>query len=257
MESEYFSMDITDEEIATITIDKPPVNALDSSNYVELYNIFYNLSENKKVKVVILTGSGEKFFVAGSDIKEFLHLNTRSGISYTKKNQEVREYIRKFNKPIICAINGLANGGGLALALICDIRIASSKATFALSEINFGILGATQYITKMAHSGVSRKLILSGESINAEDARLSGLVDEIVLPENLMERTISLARKIANKAPLALKYAKQCILKSQETLIDEGLKFEEETLEYLWGTEDKNEGVSAFLEKRKPVFKGK
>jgi len=139
---------------------------------------------------------------------------------------------------------------------MCDIRIASNKATFALGEINFGIIGATQYITKIAHSGIGRKLILSGESINAEDAKLAGIVDEVVSEENLIERTISLAKRIADKPPLALKFAKQCILKSQETLIDEGLKYEEKVLKCLWGTEDKEEAVRAFIEKRRPFFKG-
>jgi len=253
---EYVYLDTVD-SVAKITIDKPPVNALDSSAYGELFEMFYRVSKDNSIKVVILTGAGEKAFVAGADVKEFVNFDSDNGIIYSRRNQSLREFIRKYNKPVICAVNGLAYGGGCALALMCDIRIACKEAKFNLGEINMGILGATQYIAHIAHSGTARKLVYSGEAIDAEEALRAGIVDEVVPREELMERSLSLAKKIASKSPLALKYAKQCMIKSQETLLEEGLQFEEEALKYLWGTEDKNEAVKAFLEKRKPVFKGK
>jgi len=256
MNFDYIFLNVAD-DVAVVTVDRVPVNALDSEGYGELYEIFYKLSKDDNVKVVVLTGAGEKAFVAGADVKEFINLNSETGLIYTRRNQYVREFIRTYNKPVICAVNGLAYGGGCALALMCDIRIACEEAKFNLGEINMGILGATQYIAKIAHFGTARKLVYSGESIGAEEALRAGIIDEIVSREHLMERSLSLAKKIASKPPLALKYAKKCMIECQKTFLEEGLQFEEEVIASLWGTEDKNEAVEAFLEKREPVFKSK
>ncbi len=256
MKREYIVSEIND-RIAVVTINRPPVNALNSDAYGELFETFYELSKDDSVHVVVLTGAGEKAFVAGADVKEFLAFNSETGLAYSKRNNNVREYIRKFNKPVICAVNGLAYGGGLALALVCDIRIVCEEAKFNLGEINMGILGATQYTAWMSHFGTACKLVYSGESIDAETALRVGIADEIVPKDALMERSIALAGKIAAKPPVAVAMAKQCMIKSQEGSPEAGLAFEEEVLYRLWGTDDKNEAVTAFLEKRKPRFTGK
>lgn len=256
MAFKYLLFDIAD-SVAIVTINREPVNALNSEAYFELYELFYKISIDDKIKVVILTGFGERAFVAGADVKEFLDLDSDTGILYTKKNQFIREFIRQYNKPIICGINGLAYGGGCALTLMCDIRIACEGAKMNLGEINMGILGATQYIAQISTAGIARKLVYSGESITAEEALRAGIIDEIVPREQLMDRCLSLAKKIASKPPVALKYAKQCMNTSQEVLLEEGLKFEEDSLKVLWGTRDKDEAVNAFLQKREPNFEGK
>lgn len=256
MKYDYVYLEIID-SVAIVTINRPPLNALNSEAYGELFEVFYKLSKNEDIKVVILTGSGEKSFVAGADVNEFLEFTAENGLIYTRRNQSVREFIRKYNKPVICSVNGLAYGGGCALALVCDIKITCPEAKFNLSEINMGILGATQYVSHVAHFGTACKMVYSGESISAEEALRIGLIDEIVSRENLMERSLSLAKKIASKPPLALKYAKLCMLKSRETFLENGLLYEENIIRDLWNTKDKNEAVNAFLEKRKPKYEGK
>ena len=158
------------DHIGIITLDYPPVNALDSPAYFRLYEAMHDLAIDEDVRVVILTGAGERAFVAGADVKEFVKFNSRTGKVFTEKNAGVREYIRHFPKPVICAINGLAYGGGCALALVCDIRIASENAKVNLSEINMGIVGAIPYASAVAFNGTVRKMVYSGESLTARQA---------------------------------------------------------------------------------------
>lgn len=256
MKYDYVYLNIID-GIGIVTINRPPVNALNAETYGELFEVFYKLHTDNRIKVVILTGAGEKAFVAGADVKEFLDLNSETGLIYTQRNQHFREYVRTFSKPVICAINGLAYGGGLALALVCDTRIACKEAKFNMGEIDMGIVSATQYVASVSHSGIARKLVYSGEAIDTKEALLAGIIDEVVDRKDLMERCLSLAKKISSKSPLALKYAKQCMLQYSNKLLNEGIAFEEKAIEYLWGTEDKNEAVNSFFEKREPKFKGK
>lgn len=244
-------------DVAVVTINRPPLNALNSEAYAELYETFYELSKDDRVKIVVLTGQGEKAFVAGADVKEFLGLDGSSGPLYTRRNNAVREYIRRYDKPVICAVNGFAYGGGLALALVCDIRVAAEQASFSLGEINMGILGATQYVARFAHYGTACKLVYTGDPIGADEALRVGIVDEIVPGDKLLERSMELAKKIASKSPPALRAAKRCMVKAQEAGLEDGLRFEERILAELWGTDDKNEAVKAFLEKRKPRFSGR
>lgn len=243
--------------VGIVTIDYPPVNALDSHAYFALYEMMHDLAIDDEIRVVILTGAGERAFVAGADVKEFVKFNSRTGGVFTKKNAGVREYIRSFPKPVICAINGLAYGGGCALALVCDIRIACDSAKLNLSEINMGIIGAIPYAASVGSSGTVRKMVYSGESITAEEALRAGLVDEVVAREELMPRAMELAEKIASKAPLALLRAKEVLVRASEGLMRETLEAETAAVCELWGTEDKTEAVRAFLEKRPPVFHGR
>jgi enoyl-CoA hydratase len=256
MKKEYIFTAI-ENDVAVVTINKPPVNALNSESYGELYETFYELSKDNSVKVVVLTGQGEKAFVAGSDVKEFTDLDGNTGPLYTKRNNSVREYVRQYGKPVICAVNGMAYGGGCALALVCDIRIACESASFSLGEINMGILGATQYIARIAHLGTAYKIVYTGDAIDAAEALRVGIIDEIVPRERLMERSMELAKKIASKSPLAIRMAKRCMVKAQQVSLEEGLRYEEGIMRELWGSGDKNEAVRSFLEKRKPVFTGK
>lgn len=256
MKKEYISA-AADGNVAVVTINRPPLNALHSEAYAELYETFYELSKDDGIKVIVLTGRGEKAFVAGADVKEFLTLDRKTGPLYTRRNNSVREYIRQYPKPVVCAVNGLAYGGGCALALVCDIRIAAERASFSLGEINMGILGATQYMAQIAHYGAACKLVYTGDPVDAVEALRIGIVDEIVPNDRVMTRSMELAKAIASKSPLAIRAAKQCMVKAQQSGLEEGLRFEESILAELWGSDDKNEAVKSFLEKRKPVFTGK
>lgn len=242
--------------VATLIIDKPPVNALGSDDYGELYEILYKLSKDESIRAAILTAVGEKIFVGGSDVKEFFALNGRTGPMYTARNNGVRSYLYHFPVPVICAMNGSAFGGGVGLAVCCDIRLCTPEAKFNLGEIDMGILGLTQHFAARCVNGISRKMVYTGERIDAQEARHMGLVDEIVPREGLMDRARQLAGKIAAKSPAAIRYAKQCMIEAEKNALA-GLPFEEACVGRLWATEDKDEAVSAFLEKRPPRFRNK
>lgn len=242
--------------IATITISKPPVNAMGSDDYGELYEALYKLSKNKAIRALILTAEGEKLFVGGSDVKEFTALDGDTGPLYTERNNNVRAYLYSFPKPVICALNGSAFGGGVGLAICCDIRICVPEAKFNLGEINMGILGLTQHFTARCFNGTARKMVYTGERITAAEAMRIGLIDEIMPREELLPRARQIAKEIASKSPLAIQYAKQCMIEAEKNSLDK-IGFEAECIGRLWATEDKNEATASFLEKREPVFKGR
>lgn len=253
---DYIHLEIQ-KSVAVVTIDRPPVNALNSHAYFELSEVFSNLATDCKVRCVILTGAGENAFSAGSDVKEFLPLDSDTGNQYTSKNTQIRESIRTFPNPIICAINGLALGGGALLTQMCDIRVACEEARFGLPEINMGIIGGTQYAVPFISSGIARILIYTGDIINAQEALRVGIFDVVVPRSELRDYCIKMAEKIAYKPPLAIRFAKQALNCAYWCDLAEGLKLEKDLIQKLWGTEDKNEAVSAFLEKRPTQFKGR
>jgi enoyl-CoA hydratase len=243
--------------IALVTIDRPPVNALRSHSYFELFETFATLATDSEIRCVILTGSGVKAFAAGADIREFLSLDGHTGSQYTARNTNIRESIRNYPNPIICAINGLALGGGAVLALMCDIRVACEEAKFSLPEINMGIIGGTQYIAPYVSPGMARRLVYTGDMISAQEAAIAGMVDVVVPQNELMSYCRQMAEKIISKPPLAIRLAKQALNFAYSGNLRQGLEVEKELIQKLWETEDKNEAVSAFLEKRKPQFSGK
>lgn len=251
MKFDYLSYKIED-NVATIIIDRPPVNAMNSEAMCELYEILYRLRQTPEVRAVVLTAAG-KFFVAGSDVTEFVKMDEETGSSFIDRNDYIRDYLYTFPQPVICALNGTAIGGGLGMALMCDIRITHPDAKFAVGEINMGVLSFPQYLAMRCSNGGARKMVYTGERITAEEALRIGLVDEVVPKEEVYDRALALAKTMAAKSPKALRAAKQCMLIADEPLL-QGFQRENAYLCKLWGTKDKTEAVTAFLEKREPKF---
>lgn len=248
------------ENIAILTINRPDkLNSLNSKVHAEGVAALDNLRNDEKVRVVVITGAGEKSFIAGADISEFAGktpVTQRS--SFLERT--LFNSIEVFPKPIIAMINGFCLGGGCELALACDIRLASEKARFGQPEINLGIIpggGGTQRLTKLIGEGKSMEMILTGDMIDAQTALGLGLVNDVFAPEELESKTLEMANKIAEKSPIALQMAKEAVKLASKSNLDEGLRREIDLFTICFSTEDKEEGVAAFLEKRKPVFKGK
>lgn len=249
-----------EEQIATITINRPPVrNALNYETLHEITEALDTIEENDQIRVMIFTGAGEKAFAAGADINQLARKKPveefiPGGIS------DVYRRIEKSNKVSIAAINGYALGGGLELALACDIRIASENVKLGLPELNLGVIpaaGGTQRLAKIVGRGVAMDVILTGEFLLAEEAKQYGLVSKVVRQDELLEAARKKAEAIIQKGPLAVQLAKLAVSKSSDIDIDSGLLIERLTQAVLHGTEDKAEGTKAFLEKRSPKFSGK
>jgi enoyl-CoA hydratase len=249
-----------DRQIATITINRPDkLNALNIPTRQQLVTTLSELRNNSDVRVAILTGAGEKAFVAGADIGEF---EGRTAIDQFRvmKEPSVFDAADEFPKPIIAAINGFCLGGGCELAMACDIRLASDKAKFGQPEINLGIMpggGGTQRLPRLVGLGRALKLLYTGEIISAEEAYRIGLADEVVPAEKLATRARELAGIIAKKSPVALRLIKEAVRASVRTSLDEGLRHETTLFGLIFSSEDKEEGVEAFLQKRPPEFRGK
>ncbi len=244
-----------------ITINRPDkLNALNKQVIEELSVVIEDVYNNPEIKSAIITGSGEKAFVAGADISEFTELDAKGGRALAQKGQElVFDKIENAPKPIIAAVNGFALGGGCELAMACHFRVASHNAKFGQPEVNLGLIpgyGGTQRLTQLIGKGRSMELILTGNLIDASTALQYGLVNYVVPTEELMKKTISILETINSKAPLAVAGA----IKAINTVFNErldGYRFEIDTFGELFDTEDAKEGAAAFMEKRKPVFRGK
>ncbi len=247
------------DEIAIVKINKPKsLNALDSGVIAELNDCFTKLDQDDSVKVVILTGEG-KSFVAGADISEMSGLNATEGNAFAKAGMDTFLLIEKLSKPVIAAINGFALGGGCEISLACDIRIASTKALLGQPEVGLGItpgFGGTQRLARTIGPGKAKELIFRANNIKAEEALAIGLVNKVVEPDALMDEAMKMAKEIASKSTLAVKYAKQAINNGLQTDIDTGMDIERANFALCFATEDQKEGMKAFLEKRKPEFKG-
>ena len=246
--------------LATVTINRPDKrNALNIKTREEGAALLEELRHDESVGVVVFTGAGDKAFIAGADIGEFAG---RTSITQrdVMMGRSLFTAIDTFPKPVIAMINGYCLGGGCELALACDIRIASEAASFGQPEINLGIIpggGGTQRLTRLVGEGKAMEMILTGEIIDARTAFSIGLVNHVVPADQLQAKTLEIANRIANMSPIALQLAKEAVKLASKSNLDEGLRREVDLFALCFSTEDKNEGVSAFLEKRKPSFKGR
>lgn len=243
--------------VLVIRLNRPnALNALRTNLLRELNDAFHHAEQNSAVRCVVLYGS-ENVFAAGADIKEMAALDT-VGVMHDPR-VAYWESIRTFTKPIVAGVNGYALGGGCELALLADILIAGTNAVFGQPEINLGIMpgaGGTQRLIRVVGKSMAMKMVLSGETIDAKTAERFGLVSDICQPELTLETAIKLARKIAQKSPIALRLAKRCLLDSYETSLSNGLREERQAFTLLAATADRQEGIAAFVEKRKAEFKG-
>ncbi|HKG20466.1 MAG TPA: enoyl-CoA hydratase-related protein [Blastocatellia bacterium] len=246
--------------VAIVTVNRPDkLNALNTQTRYDILAAFDELQADDEVRVVVLTGAGEKAFIAGADISEF------AGMTAVRQRDVMRgrrafDAMEDFPKPVIAMINGFALGGGCELAMACDIRIASTRAKLGQPEIKLGIIpggGGTQRLTRLIGEGKAMELTLTGDMISAEEAERLGLVNHVVPPEELEVKTMELANKIAEMSPVALAMAKQAVKNAARLDLRAGLDAEVDLFALCFSSEDKEEGVRAFLEKRKPEFKGR
>jgi enoyl-CoA hydratase len=247
--------------IATITFNRPKVlNALNRKTVEELHHALTDARNDSGVRVLILTGAGEKSFVAGADIGELSQQTPVNGKEFSLYGQGVFHLLETLGKPSICAINGFALGGGCELALSCSIRLASKTAKLGQPEVKLGIIpgyGGSQRLARLCGKGVAHELCLTGEMITAEEAQRIGLVNRIYEPAELLSAAEALAKKIIANAPIAVQYAMEAIERGVEMPQEEGLFLEATLFGLCCATEDMREGTKAFLEKRPPQFQGK
>ena len=251
----------TRDRIAYVTIDRPKVlNALNMATMSELCSAFTQLKEDRDVRVVILTGAGEKSFVAGADIGELQKNNPVEAKEYTHRGQDVLDLIENLGKPVIACINGFALGGGCEIAMACTMRLASDNAKLGQPEVKLGIIpgyGGTQRLPRLVGKGIATQLLLTGEMITAQEAHRIGLVNEVVPAAQLITRAEAIAQAIIKNAPLAIQYCLEAVNHGMEMTQQEGLYLEATLFAVCCATEDKKEGTTAFLEKRVPNFAGK
>jgi enoyl-CoA hydratase len=249
------------DEIAYVTFNRPKVlNALNRKTVEELRDALLDARDDASVRVLILTGAGEKSFVAGADISELAQRTPVDGKDFSLFGQSVFHLLETMGKPSICAINGFALGGGCELALCCTIRIASKTAKLGQPEVKLGIIpgyGGTQRLARLCGKGAAHELCLTGEMITAEEAQRIGLVNHVYEAAELMQAAEALAKKIIGNAPIAVKYTMEAIERGVEVPQEEGLFLEATLFGLSCATEDRREGTKAFLEKRKAEFRGK
>jgi enoyl-CoA hydratase len=248
-------------EIAYVTVNRPSVlNALNTPTWKDLRTAFEDARDDVAVRGVILTGAGNKAFIAGADISELAHVAAFEAEQSSRFGQEVLDLIENLGKPVIAAINGFALGGGCETAMACTIRIAVESAKFGQPEVSLGLIpggGGTQRLPRLVGKGRALQLILSGEMIGAQEAYRIGLVNEIVPAAHLIARAEEILKKIASNAPIAIKLALEAANKGAETSQSEGLLLEAAYFGLCAATDDKKEGTTAFLEKRAPQFQGR
>lgn len=248
--------------IALITVNRPKVmNALNAQTLADLREAFEAAKSDSSAGIVILTGAGEKSFVAGADINEIKALNNyEEAKSFADRGQGLLNLIERLGKPVIAAVNGFALGGGCEISMACHIRLASENAKFGQPEVALGVIpgyGGTQRLARLVGKGMAVQLCLTGEIINAQEAKRIGLVNQVYSQEKLLDTAKEMAKTIMSKGPLAVKYALAAVLRGAELTLADGLEIEGDMFAAACDTEDRIEGTSAFLEKRKPGFKAK
>jgi enoyl-CoA hydratase len=252
-------VDVQD-RLAIVTINRPEVrNALNSQVVVELASAFERLAVDDRVGAIVLTGAGDKAFVAGADIKEMVGKSGLEMQAFSELGRRLGDAMEGCPKPILAAINGYALGGGCEIAMACDLRLASENAKIGQAEINIGIIpgfGGSQRLPRLVGPGWAAQMILTGEPVDAATAERIGLVNRVVPPDRLLEETKALARKMTDKSPVALGLAKACLRAALEMPLSQGLSYETAAFGVAGATQDKVEGMTAFLEKRKPAWKG-
>ena len=247
--------------IATVTVNRPKVlNALNTPTWADLRTAFEDARDDDAVRGVILTGAGDKAFIAGADIGELAHASAVEAERASRFGQEVLELVENLGKPVIAAVNGFALGGGCETAMACTIRIAVDTARFGQPEVKLGLLpggGGTQRLPRLVGKGRALQLILSGEMISAQEAYRIGLVNEVVPAANLIGRAEQILKQIASNAPVAVRLSLEAVNRGMDTSQSEGFALEASYFGLCAATDDKREGTSAFLEKRAPQFHGR
>ena len=258
MNYENLLVEIVD-DIAVITINRPKaLNALSTAVLEELGDVFTELQDNPNLACVILTGGGDKAFVAGADIAAMQAMTAVEAESFARLGHKVFNVIESFAKPVIAAVNGFALGGGCELAMACDVRIASENARFGQPEVNLGVIpgfGGTLRLSRLVGKGRAKELIFTGDMIDAEEALRIGLANKVVVPEQLLDEAQKMAAKIASKGPLAVSLAKQAVDNGLEMDIDRAGRYEAGLFGLCFASDQQKEGMLAFLEKRPAKFR--
>ena len=257
---DFVSFGIDDDRIALVTVDRPPVNALNRQLEEELDDVFDELAGLQEVGAVVVTGGGEKAFIAGADIKMLSEKDPEGATEMSASTQRVLLKIERFDRVVIAAINGLALGGGCEVAMACDMRVMDESAIIGLPEVSLGILpgaGGTQRLARLVGMGKAKELILTGDPISADEAERIGLVERIAPKGEAVAGARDLAKRVLSRGPVAVINAKKAINEGLDMPLEEGLKRESQLFGALFRTRDMQEGVAAFLEKRKPKFTGR
>jgi len=247
--------------VARLTIDRPQaMNALNSETLDEMEHVFNHCRETESVRALVITGGGDKAFIAGADIKELAKMNPLSAKDLAYRGQQVYALVEHMGKPTIAMVNGFALGGGLELALACNLRTASTSARMGLPEVSLGIIpgyGGTQRLSRVAGPAVAREWILTGDMFGAEEAHRVGIINRIFSPEELEEGTMKMVNSILSRGPIAVRFAIEAISRGSNMPQREGEILESDLFGLAASTEDMREGMAAFIEKRKPDFQGK
>ena len=247
--------------VALVTVNRPDkLNAINREIFYELRGLFGELGANGDVRAIILTGSGEKAFVAGADIAELARLSPTEARDLSKLGQDVMEEIARSPKPVIAAVNGWALGGGLELAMCCHFRIASARARMGVPEVTLGLIpgyAGTQRLPRLVGRGMATQMVVTGDPVTADVALRIGLVNQVVDPAELLPTCEKIAETIATRGPVAVRYALAAVARGLDGTLEEGSCLEQALFGLLWTTDDMKEGTGAFLEKRRPEFKGR
>ncbi|SHF63726.1 enoyl-CoA hydratase [Desulfofundulus australicus DSM 11792] len=250
-----------DGPLAMLTINRPQVlNALNAETLKEIEGAVDELAEDEAIRVIIITGAGEKAFVAGADIAFMSKLTPLEARNFARLGQRVLSKIENLPKPVIAAINGYALGGGCELAMACDIRVASEKAKFGQPEVNLGLIagfGGTQRLTRLVNPGLAKEILFTADMLDAETARRIGLVNHVVPAEELLNFCRGMAERIAARGPVAVRLTKEAVNEGLEMDLEKALAHEADLFGLVFATADREEGIAAFLNKRKPQFQGR